>query len=243
VLTDSELAGSILWADEDLVVINKPSGLPTLPDGYDPDRPHVKSQYAPILGDLWIVHRLDRETSGVLAIARNPSAHKSLNDQFAGRSVFKVYLAIVVGSPNWQEKEVDYPLRPDGDRRHRTVVDRQMGKPARTLFKVLERYRGYTLIEALPQTGRTHQIRAHIAVAGYAIAGDNLYGSHKGIYLSQIKPGYRGKKSGERPLLGRLGLHAQALTIMHPRTGMSINFEAPFPKDIAAVVRQLRKHC
>ncbi len=232
----------VLWVDDDLLVINKPAGLLTLPDGYDPKSPHVKSVFEPVFDDLWIVHRLDRDTSGILVLARNPAAHRSLNDQFTNHETTKVYRALVVGEPAWQEKFSDQPLRPDGDRRHRTVVDWRKGKSAITHFRVLERYGAYTLVEAQPKTGRTHQVRAHIATEGFPIVADGLYGTLQGIYLSRVKPAYRGKKSGERPLLDRLALHALSLAILHPETSGRLQFEAPYPKDFATALRQLRKY-
>jgi len=127
----------ILYRDEALLVINKPAGLSTLPDGYNPTLPHVKSLLEGQSGRLWTVHRLDKDTSGVLVFARSAEAHRSLNTQFEQHQVTKLYHALVQGSPAWMEYTADLPLRSDGDRHHRTVVDLRAGKPALTHFKVL----------------------------------------------------------------------------------------------------------
>jgi RluA family pseudouridine synthase len=232
----------VLYQDEALLVVNKPAGLPSLPDGYDPAAPHVKSLLEPIFGALWIVHRLDRDTSGVLALARTAQAHQALNAAFAGRHVHKRYHALVIGGPPWDEQRVSLPLRPDGDRRHRTIIDSSRGKPAATDFEVLERYRGYTLLQAVPLTGRTHQIRAHLAALGYPLAGDDLYGPGGGIYLSQMKPGFSCGAKGECALIARLALHACDLSFDHPLLGNRLSFEAPYPNDYSGALRQLRRY-
>lgn len=231
---------SILWFDESLVVVNKPAGLPTLPDGYDPGAPYLKSVLLPDFGPLWIVHRLDRETSGVMVIARSPQAHRALNTQFQEHQVSKVYHAMVIGEPEWTEKDVDLPLRPNGDRRHRTVVDPQRGKPALTGLRVLERFARFTLIEAIPKTGRTHQVRAHLSAQALPIACDALYGVGEGIYLSQIKPNSRLETEPEIPLIDRLALHARSLAFLHPITKAALRFEAPYPEDFTAFLRAFR---
>jgi len=231
----------LLWVDDNLLAINKPASLPTLPDGYDPHAPHVKALLERSYGPLWIVHRLDRETSGVLLLARSPDAHRSLSLQFENRSVSKVYHALVAGSPPWEERRVTLPLRPDADRQHRTLVDHRQGKPAVTNLRVLERFSLYTLVEARPETGRAHQVRVHLASLGLAVAADGLYGSGVGVYLSQIKPRYKSSRGKERPLLGRLGLHALALLLEHPQTGQPLSLEASYPSDIDATLRYLRK--
>jgi 23S rRNA-/tRNA-specific pseudouridylate synthase len=137
----------ILHLDEALLVINKPSRLHTLPDGYDAALPHVRSLLEPEYGRLWIVHRLDRETSGVLALARSAEAHRHLNTQFAEHTIRKIYHALVLGAPEWKEHTVSLPLSADRGRRHRTVEDPRRGKPAITHLRVLARYASYTLIE------------------------------------------------------------------------------------------------
>jgi RluA family pseudouridine synthase len=231
----------VLYADDSLLVINKPAGLPALPDGYQAEAPHLRSVLEPVYGRLWMVHRLDRDTSGVVVLARSPQAHRVLNTQFQERQTAKIYHALVIGSPGWEERLVDAPLLPDGDRRHRSIVSVQ-GKPAVTLFRVLERFSGYALVEAQPKTGRTHQIRLHLAHLGHPIVADGLYGDGEGLFLSALKPGYRVGKAGESALLGRLGLHAWSLAFAHPLNGEQVSFIAPYPDDFQAALRQLRKY-
>jgi len=232
---------NILWADAELLVVNKPSGLSTLPDGYDPGKPHLRSILEPQFGRLWVVHRLDRDTSGVLALARSQQTHRSLNQMFAERKVGKIYHAIVVGNPTWDECTFDQPLLVDGDRRHRTLIDYRYGKEATTTCSVIERYRQFTLLEVEPQTGRRHQIRAHLSNSGYPIVVDQLYGHGEAIYLSQLKPNFYGNESTEKPLLGRLGLHAKSLVLKHPATAKKLFFEAPYPKEIRVTIKQFRR--
>lgn len=211
-------AVTILWQDEHLLVINKPAGLLTLPDGYDPSAPYVRSLLEPQYGRLWIVHRLDRQTSGLLLLARSAAAHRSLNTQFEQHLVTKIYHALVWNAPAWDEKEVRLPLRANGDRRHRTVVDEQRGKPAHTSLRVLERLHGAALIEARPHTGRTHQIRAHLTAVGLFIVGDELY--------------VRATHQPSSPtIVGRLMLHARSLKLAHPISGEQLYLEAPLPED------------
>ncbi|MBN1886584.1 MAG: RluA family pseudouridine synthase [Thermoflexales bacterium] len=238
---NSSFAIPILCSDEAVLVVDKPAGLPTLPDGYDPKAPCLSERLQVDWGRVWMVHRLDRETSGVLVLARTAEAHRALNDQFAARRVTKLYHALVVGSPNWTERTVDLALQPDGDRRHRTVPRPEGGKPAVTHVRVLERLGRYCIVEARPETGRTHQVRVHLASVGLSVAVDGLYGDGQAIFLSEIKPGYRAGQAPERPLLARVGLHAWALGFTHPLTGQGMRFEAPYPNDLGAAVHQLRK--
>jgi len=235
---------SVLWSDDALLVVNKPSGLTTLPDGYDPEAPHLRAVLEPVFGRLWIVHRLDRGTSGMILMARSAQTHRILNTMFAERRVKKIYHALVSGEPPWTEKATRVPLIPDADRKHRTRVDFEEGKLAWTDFRVLESYGRYSLIEAHLHTGRRHQIRVHLMTEGYPIVADSLYGSEKGIYLSELTPNYQPNASSEeKPLLGRLGLHAWSVTLEHPITQKPVYIEAPYPKEFQITVNQCRKFC
>ena len=121
-----------IWVDDSLLVVNKPAGIPCIPDGYDPNKPHLRALLEPYFGRLWIIHRLDRDTSGVMLMARTAGYHKELNQMFSNRQVKKEYHAIVEGLIQWPEKDVQTPLKADGDRMHRTIIDHHTGKPART---------------------------------------------------------------------------------------------------------------
>ncbi|MBN2147962.1 MAG: RluA family pseudouridine synthase [Anaerolineales bacterium] len=220
----------ILWVDEFLLAINKPTGLRTLPDGYDASLPHVKSLLQAEFGALWIVHRLDKDTSGVLVLARTADAHRSLNTQFEQQQTSKCYHALVHGNPGWEMTLVSMALRVNGDRKHRTVVDERKGKPAITQLRVLERLGNAALLEAIPKTGRTHQIRAHLAALGLPVIGDTLYRSRSLEGSAQIE--------GDLP---RLMLHARELEIDHPASGEHMAIEAPYPADFQACLEQLRR--
>jgi RluA family pseudouridine synthase len=239
----SKLDVVILWQDDDILVVNKPAGLRSVTDGYDSGLPYLSSVLSSTYGDLWVVHRLDLDTSGVVVLARNEKAHRELCQQFTRRQVSKIYHALVVGSPEWDNWSLELPLRVNGDRRHRTVVDFQRGKFARTHFKVLERFESYALIESKPETGRTHQVRVHLKEVGIPLVADGLYGRGESLFLSNVKPGYmKSKNKPERPLLDRMGLHARALTIKHPRSREVNYFEANYPKDLALALKQLRRY-
>lgn len=230
----------LLWADDFLLVVNKPAGLRTLPDGYDSNLPHIKSVLAAEYGRLWIVHRLDRDTSGVLLLARSAFAHRALNAQFAGRQIQKTYHALVCGNPAWQQKRINHPLRPNGDRQHRTIVDHVDGKPASTDFLVLERFGKYTLVEARPVTGRTHQIRAHAAALGYPIVADPLYGIIGRAVDSSVQKNTAVKGGGQVSNIDRLALHAYYLNFSHPQSNTAMVIEAPYPDDFSSAVKRLK---
>lgn len=235
----------VLWSDGALLAVNKPAGVLTVPSAHEPGS-DLLAVLQPVLGRLWVVHRLDRDTSGVLVLARSAEAHRALNSQFASHAVTKRYHALVRGMPSWEEQRIELHLQVDGDRRHRTVAtaprSHSPGKPAVTCLRVIERFQQYALLEAIPQTGRTHQIRAHLAAVGLPIVADSSYGDGLALFLSAIKPVYRESAGNERPLLARLALHAVRLDLQHPVSQEPLAFTAPYPKDLDAALRQLRKH-
>ncbi len=212
----------VLFCDDALLVINKPAGLLSIPDGYDPNKPHLRGILEPEYGPLWIVHRLDKDTSGVIILARNAETHRTLNNQFAAHQVKKIYHAIVTGNPSWTEKTTQTPLRTNVGRRKRSVVDLIGGISAATTFSVLSHLRGHALIQAYPATGRTHQIRVHLYSMGYPVLADPLYGPGKPSVHIQ-----------------RLALHAQHLTLRHPGTAELISFGAPYPDDFKSALDNL----
>ena len=214
----------ILSVDDSLLAVNKPAGLLCLPDGYQPELPHLRTLLEPTYGPLWIVHRLDKDTSGVLLLARTTAAHRTLSLQFENRQVQKTYHALVRGSPSWQEKTMDAPLRSAVGRRKRTIIDPHRGKPAVTHFRVLKRFSGYSLVEAIPLTGRTHQIRAHLYALGNAIVRDALYGSLADDPTLPIQ---------------RTALHARRISLLHPHTDRELTVTAPYPEDFAACLASL----
>jgi RluA family pseudouridine synthase len=231
----------ILHSDEAILAIDKPAGILSIPDRWDPDAPDALGELRPAWGKLFVVHRLDKDTSGVLIFAKSPESHRSLSEAFESRAVSKAYRALVRGVPSWDEMTCDLALMPDGDRLHRTVVTAHHGKASRTAFVVIARYKDSALVEARPETGRTHQVRVHLASLGHPCLCDRLYGDGDPLLLSKLKRRWKGDPFDERPLLERAALHALSAEFPHPLTGASLKLEAPLPKDMRATIAQLEK--
>lgn len=212
----------ILHHDEHIIVINKPAGLSVLPEGWQPDAPYLRQLLEEKYGQIWVVHRLDKVTSGVMVFARTAEAHRELNRQFERHEVEKVYHAIVEGLPPWDEHTARHMLQTNVGRKHRTVVVHKRGKNSETHFKVLEQGQAGALIEAHPKTGRTHQVRVHLSALGFPLLGDVLYGAL------------------ETDLITRPALHALSLTFTHPNSGKQITCTAPYPDDIQQMLEWLK---
>lgn len=215
----------IIYVDEALIVINKPSGLLTIRDGYNPDLPTVKSLLEQEFGSCWIVHRLDKETSGVLLVARNELVHRSLNLDFQNRQISKTYHALVFGVPSQSQFTIDLPLRVNGDRKHRTVVEETNAKPAQSDVFLIKTNSLISLVKIHPKTGYTHQIRAHLSASGLPLIGDKLYG-HKSHPLFDHYESY----------INRTALHAYEIEFRHPVENVICTFKADYPSDFLSVL-------
>jgi RluA family pseudouridine synthase len=214
----------VLFSDPNILVINKPAGLLCVTDGYKPDLPTVRSVLEEEWGRLFIVHRLDKDTSGVLVLARSPDTHRFLDRQFAERQISKTYHALCIGTPTWEQISIDSRLRVNGDRSHRTIVDSRTGKPAHTQARLVEQFQGYCLVETHPSTGYTHQIRAHLSSIGFPILGDPLY---------RLPPALKSRPFdlGLFTSFPRTALHALSISIVHPETNEPVTFQAPYSAD------------
>ncbi|MCY1513612.1 Ribosomal large subunit pseudouridine synthase C [compost metagenome] len=220
------------------MVVNKPPFIASLDErgaSGDVNILRLAKHYTP---DAQIGHRLDKETSGAIVIAKNPEAYRHLSMQFEHRKVNKIYHAVVEGQFSFNELLVDLPILNDGNKN--VTISKQEGKRAETYFSTLKNYRHYTLIECKPVTGRMHQIRIHLATQRAAIAGDDLY-KGKPVYLSSIKRGYRlSKNEEEQPIMKRFALHAKYI-VFKDLDGKEIEIEAPYPKDFATLLKLLDK--
>ncbi|WP_149554376.1 RluA family pseudouridine synthase [Treponema pectinovorum] len=231
---------TVIYNDEDILVLNKRSGLLIAADRYDEAAPRLDLEAEKEFGKLFAVHRIDKDTSGCVIYAKNPKSHRNLSIQFEERKVEKIYHCLVNGRPLWQTQTVNAKLLPDGDARHRTIVNTKFGKPSQTEFRLIGVCGPYSWIEARPITGRTHQIRAHLRSIDLSIVCDPLYsGNQKPVCLSDIKKRWNGDTLTERPLLSRLALHAYSIKIAHPKTAEPMTFTAPYPKDMEATRKQL----
>jgi 23S rRNA pseudouridine1911/1915/1917 synthase len=233
----------LLHEDEHLLIVSKPAGLLTIPDRIHPERENLHGWLQKRYERAMTVHRLDRETSGILCFARNEAAHRHLSIQFEHHTVDKYYHALIDGVLHHEEGEIDKPIG------EHPIVPGKMaisssGKPSLTFYRTLERFNAFSLAEVLIKTGRTHQIRVHFQSIGYPLAVDVLYGRRAQFLLSEIKG--RKFKLGkhteeERPLMSRTSLHATRLRLDHPATGERMEFRTELPKDFAAVLTQIKR--
>nr|WP_305121778.1 RluA family pseudouridine synthase [Pedobacter mongoliensis] len=226
-----------MFENNDLVVVNKPPFISSLDEreGGGMSMLRLAKEYTP---DAQVCHRLDKETSGCLIIAKNPEAYRLISMQFERRKVKKVYHAIVNGTHQFNQLDVNLPILNLGNKN--VAISRQEGKAAETIFNSIKYYKHYTLIECQPITGRMHQIRIHLASQRAAIAGDDMYGG-QAVLLSNIKRGYRlGKDQEELPIMKRFALHAKEVTFMINDED-TITVSAPYPKDFATLIKLLDK--
>jgi len=230
----------IIFEDDDLVVINKPSGMLSIPDRIQSE-PSLKDILIARYGNIFTVHRLDKDTSGVILFAKNEAAHKFLSLQFENRETAKFYVGLVNGHPSPKSGVIDVPIV-EHPAKNGSMITARKGKESITEYEVLEEVGAYSLVQFRILTGRTHQIRVHMKHLGHPIVCDPLYGDGKPILVSAIKKKFKLAKDveEERPILGRLALHAQKL-IIQKIDGSQLELEAEMPKDMRATLQQLHK--
>jgi 23S rRNA pseudouridine1911/1915/1917 synthase len=232
-----DLPLDLLLVDDDFVIVNKPAGM-VVHAGAGHSRGTLVNALLHRLGNLsaaggalrpGIVHRLDRDTSGAMVVARNDRAHEHLSEQFRSRNVRKIYLALVHGKMPHDSGTITLPISRDPRRRTRMTARATKGRHARTDWRVIARLDRCTLVEAVLHTGRTHQIRAHFAAIGHPVVGDTLYGAPRGL------------RGGTRnlPLLARNFLHAAKIGFSHPSSGAWVEVRAPLPKDLRVYFDQV----
>lgn len=218
----------VVYEDEHLVVVDKPAGMPVHPGPAHgggtlvnallaryPDLPGIGGVQRP-----GIVHRLDKDTSGLIIVARTQAAHAALSEQLKRREVQKTYLALLEGQLRPDEAMIEAPVGRDPNNRLRMMVRAEGGREAQTIYRVRARYRGYCLVEASPVTGRTHQLRVHFASLGHPVAGDPVYGHASALVSRQF-------------------LHSWRLRLRHPINGRELSLEAPLPPDLQSVLDRL----
>jgi len=235
-----KLADLIIFEDDDFIALNKPSGLLSIPDREGKET-SLKSLLLEKFENIFTVHRLDKDTSGLIIFAKNEATHRHLSIQFEERKTEKIYLGLVLGSPLNQQGTINLPIAENTVTRGAMIINRR-GKESITDYEVLENFGAYTWMQFQIHTGRTHQIRVHMKDIGHPIVCDELYGDGKPLLLSSFKSKFKLSKNEleERPLLNRLALHASKL-IFTNTDGETIKLEADLPKDIKAALQQLTK--
>jgi 23S rRNA pseudouridine1911/1915/1917 synthase len=232
--------GSVIFEDDKIIVLEKPPQLLVLPDRYNHALPNLYDMLKEEFGGIFVVHRIDKETSGVIVFAKDAETHAALNSQFEHRDVHKSYSAIVVGRPTEAEGVIDAPISESQTHPGVMKVNRKHGKPSVTNYGVEELFDGYALVKARPESGRQHQIRVHLASVGLPVMCDKVYGDGKPFFLSHVKSNYY-SEGDERPLLSRTALHAESISFTHPATTEDVVFKADLPKDMRSVLNYLRK--
>ena len=231
---------SIVFENDDLVAINKPSGLLTIPDREQSEKSlkeYLKDKY----GDIFTVHRLDKDTSGLVLFAKNETTHKYLSKLFEDRQIQKYYVGIVIGEPANTSGSIEAPIGENPANKGVMNVHRN-GKPSHTTYEVIDANKHYSMVSFQLHTGRTHQIRVHSKEIGHPLAVDEIYGDGKPVLLSSIKKKFRLSKHDdeERPMISRLALHSYKL-IFETAQGEKLELIAEVPKEFKALMQQLKK--
>jgi len=230
----------IVFEDNDFLALNKPPGLLSIPDREGKEI-SLKALLRERYGTIFTIHRLDRETSGILLFAKNEAAHKHFSQQFEERKTEKIYTGLVMGTPPLKKETISSPIAEHPGKKGLMMTHRD-GKEAITEYEVLEEFGRYSWLKFRIHTGRTHQIRVHMKDIGHPLVCDDLYGDAKPVLLSSLKTRFKlsKKEDEEIPILKRLALHAFQLKVSD-RQGLIHEFEAPLPKDLKALLQQLKK--
>jgi 23S rRNA pseudouridine1911/1915/1917 synthase len=247
----------IIYEDSDLIVLNKQADIIVHPARGNTHGTLVNAlayysnELSSGLGEFrpGIVHRLDKETSGIMVVTKNDIAQWKIARQFANRTIEKTYLAIVHGTPELSSDRIKAPLGIHPKIREKHAIRPEIGKEAITFYEVLEEFRGFSLLKLTPKTGRTHQIRVHLSYIKHPIVADDMYGG-KPVYQWQLAAAKRSGRAGladaepapEEPIINRCALHAHMLQFKHPTTGKVMKFEAPLPQDMQNLLNMLRKY-
>jgi len=230
----------VIFENDSFIAINKPAGLLSIPDRVQSE-PSLKDMLLEKYGSIFTVHRLDKDTSGIILFAKTEAAHKYFSRLFEERKIEKYYQGLVIGCPAQKKGTLDAPISEHPTQKGLMVVHRK-GKPSVTDYEVLEDLKQFSLIQFQLHTGRTHQIRVHCRNMGHPLACDELYGDGKPILLSSLKKKFKLSRHDEeeRPMLNRLALHSYRLKFTD-NDGKPIDLEAELPKDIRALIQQLKK--
>jgi 23S rRNA pseudouridine955/2504/2580 synthase/23S rRNA pseudouridine1911/1915/1917 synthase len=230
---------SVIFENDLILAVNKPSGLLSIPDRFIVEKANAFDMLKTSAGELFIVHRIDKETSGILLFAKTKEIHKELNLAFENHKVEKTYLCVAESSPIETEGIINQPIAHSQTQTGKMIIHPK-GKESITQYRVLEKYRNFSLIQAKPITGRTHQIRVHLACIGCPLVCDPLYGHRTEIFISDIKSRVHLSKDQElRPLLHRTALHSWKISFT--LSGIDYDLEAEIPKDMNALISQLKK--
>jgi 23S rRNA pseudouridine1911/1915/1917 synthase len=239
-LIHMKLSELIIYDDKDFVALNKPSGMLSIPDREGKEI-SLKSLLQEHYDQIFTVHRIDKDTSGLIIFAKNEQMHRHLSMQFEERQTEKVYMGLVLGTPAEPSGRIDLPIAENMVSKGTMIINRR-GKPSITDYEVIESFGNYSWVKFQIHTGRTHQIRVHMKDIGHPLVCDELYGDGKPLLVSALKSKFKLSKNEleERPLLGRLALHAFKLGFVKPDME-KFEFEAPLPKDMRAALQQLTK--
>ncbi|TAL71089.1 MAG: RluA family pseudouridine synthase [Bacteroidetes bacterium] len=231
-----------IYEDDYILVLNKPAGCLTIPDRYDKSAINLYGILTEMYPKIFTVHRLDKDTSGVIVFAKDAESHKNINQQFQEFKVTKIYHAVLSGNLNQNELVIDIPITEDLNRKG-YMKPSARGKESLTVLNVIERFRNATLVELNLVTGRHHQIRVHCASIGYPLLVDELYGKSKEFYVSSLKRKYNIKKGEfEKPIISRVSMHAKLITFLHPEFNEKVSYDADYPKDFSALLEVLKKY-
>jgi 23S rRNA pseudouridine1911/1915/1917 synthase len=232
----------ILFEDNEIIAVDKPTGMLSIPDRFDKQAPSISKILEQKRGKIFIVHRLDRDTSGVMLFAKNEESHRNLSLQFQNSKVERIYHVLVSGIVDEDEFQIDIPIGAHPSKKG-VMAPSARGKESLTIMKVMERFRHATLTECRLITGRQHQIRVHCSAIGYPLLVDPLYGGGQAFLVSSIKRKYKLKKHTiEQPIISRITMLSKRIGFEHPDGSGQISFESDYPRDFAAALQVLRKY-